>query len=771
MLERVFLQILNMSFTASIVIAFVLAVRMLLQKALKVFSYALWSVVLFRLICPFSLESVFSLLPTKANPISQEIIYMQVPKIDTGIESINNSVNMILPAASPQASVNPLQTLIFIGSQLWLLGTAALLVYSLVMLFRLKKHLQDATLCQDNIFISSKIVTAFVMGIFCPKIYLPSNLNKTERNYILLHEQTHIKRNDHIIKLLSFLILCIHWFNPFVWIAFYLSGKDIEMCCDEAVIKRLGNDVKKDYSASLLTLTTGRRIVGGIPLAFGEGDTKGRVKNVLNYKKPTFWVVLAAIITVVFVVIGLTTSPKKVPNGFAGVNATILEIDKDNKTMTVKGIDTNSPIGDNCIVSWENANLQTVTPKRKPMKLSIDDFAEGDYVVLFLGEIQESYPTRAKASTILLQTKGMPDTAYPVEDLWNARTKYVGDNSAVGKLTGLLPVPIGLQYDHFELQTSSQPYKVVIVYSVPTELLAEYDRENSSAANSFRANALFLLALIENADEVQATLTDGSRKVDFTNRREWADQTVDGNVSDYARSPEKLQELIDFIGSGTTKETVEEEYSIMKLGKNGEVLFKYSSETQSLARAIIMNAAVKSAAWEGVDITTLEECYRIRQTFPQTQEVHDYYAYRLKDGTAVLQSGAVGQYSILSDDLYETLTKYVISPDIDGDALSIKNTNYSLSLTAGELRHTEEVVRNYFTTEAPYYEGIVSIELMPDDDDQYKNPGIEENYAAGNIIIYKVLTLRDEKGHNPQRAVSVARDSKETDWKVINQGY
>ncbi len=680
MLERVFLQILNMSFTASIVIAFVLAVRMLLQKAPKVFSYALWSVVLFRLICPFSFESVFSLLPTKANPISQEIIYMQVPKIDTGIEAINNSVNVILPAATLQASVNPLQTLIFIGSQLWLLGAAALLVYSLVMLFRLKKYLRDATLCQDNIFISSKIETAFVMGIFCPKIYLPSNLNKTEQSYILLHEQTHIKRNDHIVKLLSFLILCIHWFNPFVWIAFYLSGKDIEMCCDEAVIKRLGNDVKKDYSASLLTLATGRRIVGGTPLAFGEGDTKGRVKHVLNYKKPAFWVVLAAIITVVFVVIGLTTSPKKVP-------------------------------------------------------------------------------------------KGMPDTAYPVEDLWNARTKYVGDNSAVGNLIGLLPVPMGLQYDHFELQTSSQPYKVEIVYSVPTELLPEYDRENSSAANSFRANALFLLALIENADEVQATLTDGGRKVDFTNSREWADHTVDGDVRDYARSPEKLQELIDFIGSGTTEETVEEEYSIMKLVKNGEVLFKYSSETQSLARAIIMNAAVKSAAWEGVDITTLEECYRIRQTFPQTQEIHDFYAYRLKDGTAVLQSGEVGQYSILSDDLYKTLTKYVISPDADGDSLSVKNTNYNLSLTAGELRHTEEVVRNYFTTEAPYYEGIVSIELMPDDDDQYKNPGIEGNYEAGNIIIYKVLTGRDEKDHNPQRSVSVARDSKEADWKVINQGY
>lgn len=551
MLEKVFLHVLNMSFTASIVIAFVLIVRILLQKAPKVFSYALWPVVLFRLISPFSFESMFSLLPAKANPISQDIINMQVPKIDTGIGVINHSVHVILPAAATQASANPSQIGILICSQIWLLGVAALLIYSLTSLLRLKKQLKEATLFQNNIYVSTNIDTAFVMGIFCPRIYLPSVLNDAEQNYILLHEQTHIRRLDHIVKLISFLVLCAHWFNPLVWAAFFLSGKDMEMSCDEAVIKRLGNDVKKDYSASLLALATGRRVVGSTPLAFGEGDTKGRVKNVLNYKKPGFWVILGAVIAVVIVVIGLTTSPKETPNGFSGVNAAILKIDKANQTMTVKGIDTNSPIGDNCIVSWGNASLQTVNNNREPVELSIDDFAEGDYVVLYLGEIQESYPTRTKASTIQLQPKGIPDTAYPIEDLWKARTKYVGDNSAVGNLIGLLPVPMGLKYDHFELQTSSQPYKAEIVYSVPTEYLAEYGRENSAEANTFRANALFLLALIENADEIQVTLTDGSQKVGFTSGREWADHAVDGDIRDYGKSPEKLQELTNFIGSET----------------------------------------------------------------------------------------------------------------------------------------------------------------------------------------------------------------------------
>ncbi len=771
MFEKIFLQILNMSFTASIVIACVFTVRILLKKVPKVFSHALWSVALFRLVCPYSFESIFSLLPTKANPVSQDILYMQVPKIDTGIAVINNSVNMILPAGTPYASVNPLQIWVFIGSLLWVLGIVILLVYSFVTLFRLKKRLQDATLYRDNIFTSSKIDTAFVMGVFYPKIYLPTNLSDTERDYILLHEQTHIKRLDHIVKLISFLVLCVHWFNPFVWIAFFLSGKDIEMSCDEAVIKRLGNDVKKNYSSSLLILATGRNIVGGTPLAFGEGDTKGRVKNVLNYKRPAFWVVLVAVIAVVFVVIGLTTNPKEVPSGFTYVNATILKIDRGNHTMTVKGVDTNSPIGDNCIVNWGNATLLTVTTNSEPTEISIYDFSAGDNVVLFLDEIQESYPTRANAKTIQLQPKETLNTAYPTEDLWNARTKYVGDNSAVGKLIRLMPVPIGLQYDHFELQTASQPYKVEIIYSVSTEVLSEYDTESTSVANSFRANALLLLSLIENADEIQATLTDGSRKVSFTNGREWAVHTVDGDVRDYAQSPEKLQELIDFIGAETTAETVATKYSIMKLGKNGEVLSEYSSKNQKLAEAIIMNALVKSSAWEGVDITTLEECYRIRQTLPETQEVHDYYAYRLKDGRAVLQFGAVGRYIILSDDLYEALEKYVIYQDIGGNTQAVKTENYSHSLTAQELNQTEEVVRNYFTTEAPYYEGIVSIKLMADDYPLYKNTGIEGEYEAGNIIIYKVLTGRDKKDHNPERSVSVARASKDSAWEVINHGY
>ncbi len=567
MVNNMFLQILNMSFTGAIVIVFVLFFRLFLKKAPKVFSYGLWSVVLFRLICPFSFESIFSLLPTKAAPISEDIVYMATPKIDTGITVVNNAVNTVLPPATPYASVNPLQIWMFIGRFIWLFGIAFLLIYSLITLIQLKKNLQSATPYKDNIFISENIETAFVMGVFRPQIYLPTNLNEAEREYILLHEQTHIRRFDHIIKLISFMALCLHWFNPLVWAAFFISSRDMEMSCDEAVIKRLGNEVKKDYSSSLLTLTTGRRIVGGTPLAFGEGDTKGRIKNVLNYKRPAFWVLIVTVIIVIGVALGLITNRKEeeVP-GFAGVNAIILEIDREHQTMMVEGIDENSVIGDKCFLTWEENSLLTLTPNNEPKFITLDDYSVGDYVVLFIGAVQETYPTSAKATTIQLRSKDELSGEYTTEteNLWNAQTNYVGDNSAVGKLIGLLPVPEGLEYNHFKLHTTEQPYTIEIIYSASSETLenldelAKYSAESTSTIGILQKNALLLLALVDNAEGVKSLVTDGTFEVGFNYGREWADETVGSDVRNYAESAVQLQELVDWVITSTITEPSEE---------------------------------------------------------------------------------------------------------------------------------------------------------------------------------------------------------------------
>ena len=648
MLEILFLQVLNMSFTAGVVIVFVMIARLLLKKAPKVFSCALWSVVLFRLVCPFSFESVFSLLPTKIDPIAQDIVYAQIPKIDTGMISINQAVNAVLPPGSLQNSVNPLQIWLFAGSFLWLLGIIILLTYSLITLIRLKGRLRGAMPVQNRIFLSDAIDTAFVLGVFRPKIYLPGNLSEAQQRHILLHEQTHIKRLDHIVKLVSFFALCVHWFNPLVWIAFFASGKDMEMSCDEAVIKQLGYNVKKEYSASLLTLATGRRIVGGTPLAFGEGDTKSRISHVLHYRKPTLWVAVVAVIVVVCVVVGLMMNPKKDGDGSAGVNAVILAIDREGQTMTVKGVDQNSVIGDQCIITWEGEPFIKVASNGETEQLSLDDFAVGDAVSLWIGPVQESYPTRATATTIQRQPGAFWHLA---ETLWEARTQYVGDNSAVGKLIGLLPVPSEWQCDHFALHTASQPYGIEIVYTVPEDVIGQYERNDSSIEELVQKNALLLLVLVENAEGVRTVLTDGSREVVFTSDRTWADEFVGGDVRDYAASPEKLQGLILF----SMTEPVQVEYSMTKLGKGGEVLSVSSVNDQQLAGAIILNARIKSLAWYGVDVNTLEESYLIRQTFPEEQETHNYYAYRYEDGTAVLQYGIDGDCIPILEDLYTAL--------------------------------------------------------------------------------------------------------------------
>ena len=309
MLDTVFLQVLNMSYTASYVILAVLLVRLLLRKAPKGFSYALWSVVLFRLVCPWSFESAFSLLSIGGRTTEQ---FQPFPEqfVTMGTVRSNIDTNGVGAVPSPVYPVpkEPLFENIF--TLIWLIGIATLMIYSVVMLLKLKKQLKGAVHDTENIYLCARLSTPFVMGSIRPRIYLPLSLSETEKRYILLHEQTHIRRFDHLIKLVSFFLLCVHWFNPMVWVAFFLSGRDMEMSCDETVIKKLGSNVKKEYSSSLLSLATGRRMIGGTPLAFGEGDTKSRIKNILNYKKPPFWIAVGAIVLCGALIVGLMANPR-----------------------------------------------------------------------------------------------------------------------------------------------------------------------------------------------------------------------------------------------------------------------------------------------------------------------------------------------------------------------------------------------------------------------------------------------------------------------------
>ena len=312
-------KILNMSLTASIVIVFVLLARVLLKKAPKIFSYALWAVVLFRLVCPVSFSAEFSLLgifnaPPATNGsvayIPADVVHREYPQVNLPFPAVSEAINNTLPQGEEQLVADPLEGLVSMATLLWLLGIAAMLIYSMVSLMRLRRKLIGAVCLRDNIYLADHISTPFVIGVFRPKIFLPSTLAEREQSYIILHEQIHIKRLDHIVKIVTFLVLTVHWFNPLVWMAFFLCVKDMEMSCDESVMKRMDTDIRREYSASRLSLATGRKIAAGIPLAFGEWDTKSRIKIVINYKKPTFWIVIVALVAVLAVCVGLAVNPR-----------------------------------------------------------------------------------------------------------------------------------------------------------------------------------------------------------------------------------------------------------------------------------------------------------------------------------------------------------------------------------------------------------------------------------------------------------------------------
>ena len=322
LLNELFITVVNMSITASYVAIGVILVRLLLKKAPKIFSYILWAPVLFRLVCPFSFNSEFSflnLINLNAKQgrgayefVPQNIGLMHKPAIQSGIGSLDEVVNASLPEAVPAASVNPMEIWMTVFSHIWILGVIALLVYSIISYVKIKGKLQTATRVDGNVFETDNISTAFVCGFIRPKIYVPANIGDANLSYILEHERTHIRRKDYLIKPLAFLALILHWFNPLMWLCFALMSRDMEVSCDESVLHRLGEGAKVGYSKSLLSLSfKGKGILTANPLAFGESHVKTRIKNILNFKKPAFWVIVAAVLAVCAAVIVFAANPSK----------------------------------------------------------------------------------------------------------------------------------------------------------------------------------------------------------------------------------------------------------------------------------------------------------------------------------------------------------------------------------------------------------------------------------------------------------------------------
>ena len=317
-----FPRLINMSVIASIVILFVLAARLILKRAPKIFSYALWAIVLVRLLAPIHIPSPISAIPITQTTNSAEINAV-LPPLDfetpgdrqENILSLQQSIEKDTPYVHVSHSLEPTGYL----ALTWIAGMGVMVLYSGLSYWKIKKKVRISVLLRDNIFIADDIGSPCVIGFGMPNIYLPNSLSEKEQEYIILHEQHHIKRLDHIVKGIAFVALTIHWFNPLVWVAFILACKDMEMSCDEAVIRKLGSDVRADYSASLLTLATGHRIIAGTPLAFGEGDTKGRIKNLAKWRQPVFLTVVIGIFVCLLAGVLLLTNPIRETGDESGV--------------------------------------------------------------------------------------------------------------------------------------------------------------------------------------------------------------------------------------------------------------------------------------------------------------------------------------------------------------------------------------------------------------------------------------------------------------------
>ena len=297
--DSVFPAVLRMSLYGAAAVIVVLLVRLLLRRAPKVFSYALWLVVLFRLLCPVTVQAPFSLWGAVEQPAEETAVRLIPAEGRAWLAGTTHDAadgDTAMDTVPAPAEETRRLTAREWTALVWLAGAAVMAGYGVVSLLRLRRRLIGAVWYEENVYITHRVPTPFVLGLVRPRIFLPASLTEEERPYILLHERYHIKRWDHVVKFLYFTALCIHWFDPFVWLAFALAGRDMEMRCDEAVLRQAGENIRADYAASLLRLATGQHLPS-LPLAFGEGDTGGRIRNLLRWRRPRVWVTaLAALV-------------------------------------------------------------------------------------------------------------------------------------------------------------------------------------------------------------------------------------------------------------------------------------------------------------------------------------------------------------------------------------------------------------------------------------------------------------------------------------------
>lgn len=307
----IFLKLLNTSITAAWVVLAVLFLRLLLKKAPKWINCVLWGVVGLRLVLPFSLQSIFSLIPS-VQTVPEDIIFSATPEIESGIQAVDRFVNPIITetlAPEGLVSINPIQGLLLLGSVIWVAGMALMVLYCIISYIRLYRRARVSVQLQERVYICDEIETPFILGIVSPRIYIPSGLPPKQAEHVIAHEKAHLKRGDHWWKPLSFALLTVYWHNPLLWIAYRLLSRDIEKACDEKVIKTMQTPEKKSYAEALAFCGDHRKMITVCPLAFGEVGVKDRIQAVLCYKKPAVGLIVLGALTCAALAACFLTNP------------------------------------------------------------------------------------------------------------------------------------------------------------------------------------------------------------------------------------------------------------------------------------------------------------------------------------------------------------------------------------------------------------------------------------------------------------------------------
>ena len=416
MMENVFLKLLNMSITAGWLVLAIVLLRLILKKAPRAILCVLWGIVGIRLLLPFSFESVLSLIPS-AETVPEDIGFAANPAIFSGVSAVNSVVNPLLssslsPDPAQLTSVNPMQVLLFVASWVWVFGMAGMLLYSLISYLRILRKVREAVPMKGNILACDHIDTPFILGVFRPRIYLPSSMNETDAEYVIAHEKAHLLRRDHWWKPFGFLLLTVYWFNPILWVAYVLLCRDIEVACDQKVIRNMGTDIKKPYSEALINCSIPRRMISACPLAFGEVGIKSRIKSVLSYKKPSFWLILIAAGSCVAIAVCFLTDPVSV--SVTDLEDTRGEMLLSDDAQTVRFVHGNyyyeAPFSEDI-----EKKLKAIKVKPEPVgEITIEPMFEPFYKIIIDGENQLCF--NSDLSECWLNGNVRPYLVYGIKD-------------------------------------------------------------------------------------------------------------------------------------------------------------------------------------------------------------------------------------------------------------------------------------------------------------------------------------------------------------------